>query len=136
MKVLAGLAITVATSLSGACGGAPNAPSTPATTNDPGAGSAASAPTCEEVVAHVKQLSIIASGATTDAQKDQAARDVEPALLELADECGGGAGGLAESDAVVPEGWSASFRRCVIAARSRADVAECDKASAAPSGSP
>ena len=134
MKVLAGLAITAALSLFGACGGAPNAPSTPATTSDPGAGSAASAPTCEEVVAHVKQLSITASGATTDAQKDQAARDVEPALLELADECAGGTGEPAGHDPVVLEGWSASFRRCVIAARSREDVAECDKASAAPSG--
>lgn len=115
MKMLAVAAVLVAAS----CGGAQSKTSDPAASPS----SAAPVPTgggpsCDDVVAHVKDLSIAASGASTDEQRDQAARDVEPALVDLADEC--------------ERGWSIKFRSCVVAAATREDVAACDKANASP----
>jgi hypothetical protein len=123
MKMLASHAIIVALSVLSACGGAQSKPTDPVASNK----SATPAPTeggpsCDDVVSHVKDLSIAASGAKTDEQKEQAARDVEPALAELSDEC--------------EKGWSSTFRSCVVAAASREDVATCDKVNATPAGTP
>ncbi|HEY4180640.1 MAG TPA: hypothetical protein VGM90_27535 [Kofleriaceae bacterium] len=119
MKTLASRAIIVAVVFATACGGAQSKPNDPAASNRSAAPEpAGGGPTCDDVVAHVKDLSIVASGATSDEQKEQAVRDVEPALADLSDEC--------------ERGWSPTFRTCVVAAKSREDVAICDKANAKP----
>jgi len=92
-----------------ACGGAP-APSAPVPPAP-----AAAAPRCDQAVAHIRELALVASGARTDDQKTAALREIDPVIAQVADEC------------EAPETqWTDAFRRCVMAAQDRAGVQQCD----------